>query len=141
MTRWLLLAVFSMLPVFGCASSQVGPVGVSAGLANAPRLGGTPTADNRISDVIANGNDACGVTGGEAGPLPNRIPPCVPSGAWVPGRPLAAVVSPPTPSSELVEPWLNHFYVGWPCPHASRQTKSLLPAGVAVAECTVPLER
>ena len=131
MSRWLLLAVFSIMPAFGCAST----VGVNAGLANAPRLGGTPTVDNRVSDVISNGNDACGVTGGEAGPLPNRIPPCA---SWAPGKPLAAVVSPPAPQSGLVEPWLNHFYVGWPCPHASRQTKALLPASTALAECTVP---
>jgi hypothetical protein len=132
MSRWLLFTVFSMLPALGCASS---PVAVGAGLANAPRLGGTPTVDDRVADVVSNGNDACGVTGGEAGPLPNRIPPCV---SWTPGLPLAAVVAPPPPPSGLVEPWLNHFYVGWPCPHASRQTKSLLPESDAVAACTVP---
>ncbi len=56
MSRWLVLTVFSIAPfAFGCASS------VRPGLANAPRLGGSSTSDDRITDVVSNGDDACGL--------------------------------------------------------------------------------
>ena len=69
MSRWLVLAAFSMaLPLVGCGSS------LRAGLSNAPRLGGTTTADNRVGDAVSNGDDACGAYA-ENGALRNRIPP------------------------------------------------------------------
>jgi len=135
MSRWLVLTVLSAaLPLFGCASS------VRPGLSNAPRLGGTPTADNRIGDVVSNGDDACGVYA-EHGVLPNRIPPCQSRSAANPppgSEPLLpASVAPPSP---LVEPWLDHFYIGWPCPAPAspRQTKSWSSPSAVVATCSVP---
>ncbi len=109
MLRWLVLAVFSIAPLtIGCGSS------VRAGLANAPRLGGTATADDRVADVVSNGDDACGLSS-ESGVMRNRIPPCprptsVHNVAVSVGRPSSG-----EPNGGLVEPWLNHFYVGWPC--------------------------
>jgi hypothetical protein len=134
MSRWLVLAAFSTaLPLLGCGSS------VRAGLSNAPRLGGTSTADNRVGDVVSNGDDACG-TYAESGALRNRVPPCQ---SWTGAYPMTAAQVPlpasGPPAGGLVQPWLNHFYVGWPCPEAtsSRQTKSW-SSGAAVATCSVP---
>ena len=81
MSRWLVLAVLSTAsPLLGCGSS------VRAGLSNAPRLGGTPTADNRVSDVVSNGDDACGAYA-ENGVLRNRVPPCQ---SWATDVPLSS---------------------------------------------------
>ncbi len=140
MSRWLVLTVLSIAPfAFGCASS------VRPGLANAPRLGGTSTADDRITDVVSNGDDACGLYA-ENGVLPNRIPPCA---SWMPSRSPASYAAPvsASPRVTFVEPWLNHFYVGWPCPapssssptHQARLTKSAwTPPSTTVATCSVP---
>jgi hypothetical protein len=138
MSRWLVLAAFSMaLPLLGCGSS------VRAGLSNAPRLGGTTTADNRVGDAVSNGDDACGAYA-ENGALRNRIPPCP---GWAATYPLSGSEVPlpaaGAPGGSLVQPWLNHFYVGWPCPAAtsSRQTKSWSSSpgsSSAVATCSVP---
>ena len=135
MSRWLVLAVLSTaLPVVGCGSS------VRAGLANAPRLGGTSTADTRVSDVVSNGDDACG-TYAEPGVLRNRVPPCE-SWSAARGRPGLELTLPPVgePPGALVRPWVDHFYVGWPCLSAtsSRQTKSWLPVSTDSATCSVP---
>ena len=132
MSRWLLVAVLSVVPSLGCGST------VGAGLANAPRLGGTPTADNRVNDVIANGDDACGVSTESGSVLRNRVPPCT---SWAPREVNASyLASPPAGQSSvgLVQPWLNHFYVGWPCATSSSRTKTLVPAGSTVASCSVP---
>jgi hypothetical protein len=135
MSRWLVLAVLSTaLAGVGCGSS------VRAGLANAPRLGGTSTADTRVSDVVSNGDDACGAYA-EHGVLRNRIPPCE-SWSAARGRPDVEVTLPPVgePPGALVRPWVDHFYVGWPCLSAtsSRQTKSWLPVSADAATCSVP---
>jgi hypothetical protein len=135
MSRWLVLAVLSTaLPIIGCGSS------VRAGLSNAPRLGGTPTADNRVSDVVSNGDDACGAYA-ENGVLRNRVPPCQ-SRAPVTGRASYEVTVPSVgePPGALVEPWLDHFYVGWPCAGmtSSHQTKSWSPVSADAATCSVP---
>jgi hypothetical protein len=132
MSRWLLLTVFCAIPALGCGST------VGAGLANAPRLGGATTADNRVNDVIANGDDACGVSAESGSVLRNRIPPCA---SWAPREPRASVVPPSSASQSsvgLVQPWLNHFYVGWPCATTTSRSKSLLPASSTVASCSVP---
>jgi hypothetical protein len=137
MSRWLVLAVVSTaLPLVGCGTS------VRAGLSNAPRLGGTTTTDNRVSDVVSNGDDGCGVYS-EHGTLRNRVPPCQSAG---PTFPLSVSQVPPpseAPSGGLVQPWLDHFYVGWPCPTttSSRQTKlwsAWSAPSPVVATCSVP---
>lgn len=135
MLRWLVLAVLSTaLPILGCGSS------IRPGLSNAPRLGGTATTDNRINDVVSNGDDGCGVYS-EHGTLRNRVPPCQSSPSPFPLSasqvPAPAVAAPP---GALVEPWVQHFYVGWPCPAAtsSRQTKSWSTPSALVATCSVP---
>jgi hypothetical protein len=135
MSRWLVLAVLSTaLPVVGCGSS------VRAGLSNAPRLGGAPTADNRVGDVVSNGDDACGAYA-ENGVLRNRVPPCQ-SAAPAMARARYEVNVPPVgePPGSLVKPWVDHFYVGWPCLTAtsSRQTKSWSPLNTDAATCSVP---
>jgi hypothetical protein len=116
MSRWLVLAVLSGLPLLSGCGSAVRP-----GLSNAPRLGGSSVADEGIHDVVSNGDDACGLYS-EHGVLRNRIPPCphvhpVASTAWMP-------TSTQPPGQGLVSPWLKHFYVGWPCPHAMSMTES-----------------
>jgi hypothetical protein len=108
MPRWLVLTVVSFL---GCAAPSAGAL--RPGLANAPRLGGTGVADERLSDVVSNGDDACGLRA-EHGPLRNRIPACTVVTVPAPGpsafRPSAGRAQP-----GLVVPWVQHFYVGWPC--------------------------
>jgi hypothetical protein len=108
--------VFSMAwSLAGCASS------VRPGLANVPRLDGLGAGDDRLADVVANGDDSCG-RHGEDGALRGRWPPC-PAHA----RAARAVVLLPgaTSSGEsLVVPWLEHFYTGWPCAHAIARATS-----------------
>jgi hypothetical protein len=148
MSRWLVLAVFSMVPLalLGCGSS------LRAGLSNAPNLGGSPIADGRangvvsngISDVIANGDDACGRYA-EHGVLRNQMPPCP---TWTPAHSIASASPPPSPADDasrgLVQPWLNHFYTGWPCPETgaaartSRKGHAWSSLDATVAECAVP---
>ncbi len=107
MSRWPVLLALSLSAwTVGCATS------VRPGLANAPRLGGTGVADERVRDVVANGDDACGVHA-EHGSLRYRVPPCpavhpAMGSSWLP-------VSARSSSDALVVPWLQHFYVGWPC--------------------------
>jgi len=106
MKRWPSLTAWGMSVVLaGCASPQIG-------LANAPRLGGTGLAEERVGDVVANGPEACGRYG-ERGPLRGRVPPC----PTVLRRPTASMPA-ERPTDGLVFPWLRHFYVGWPCAHA-----------------------
>lgn len=137
MLRWLVLAVLSTaLPLAGCGSS------VRAGLANAPRLGGATTADNRVTDVVSNGDDSCGAYA-EHAVLRYRVPPCP---GWTAGSPPASQASQlpsstgSPPSGALVEPWLDHFYVGWPCPVAtsSRASRSWSSPSHVDATCSVP---
>jgi hypothetical protein len=114
MERWRVLTAFWLAwPLAGCVSS------VQPGLANVPRLDGLGAADDRVADVIANGDDSCG-RHGEEGPLRGRWPPC-------PAHARAAVVTRPSPGTgstgeSLVLPWLEHFYTGWPCAHAVGRT-------------------
>jgi len=146
MSRWLVLAVFSMAPLaFGCGSS------LRAGLSNVPNLGGSPIAEGRangvvsngINDVVANGDDACGRYA-EHGVLRYQFPPC-PTRA--PVHPVASVSPAPAvddASRGLVQPWVNHFYTGWPCPEsssnasASRKPHAWSAIDSTVAECAVP---
>ena len=111
MSRWLWLTAFCLAPwTGGCAPS------LQPGLANAPRLGGTQLADERVSDVISNGNDSCARNVGP-GPLRGRVPPCP---TTHPTRWAVAPSSSATGAGEsLVVPWVDHFYSGWPCPRTT----------------------
>jgi hypothetical protein len=132
MARWPLLTVFSMAwSLAGCASS------VRPGLANAPRLDGLGAADDRVVDVVANGDDSCG-RHGEDGPLRSRWPPC-PAHARAA---MATVLLPgsPRPGESLVVPWLEHFYSGWPCARATaRPTPSTETRAVAWTAAPSPV--
>jgi hypothetical protein len=151
MPRWLVLAAFSIAPLaLGCGSSLHDAAALQVGLANAPNLGGSPAAEGRangtvaggVTDVVANGNDSCGRYA-EHGVLRNQFPPCP---SWLPPHP-AATVAPPVHeevSRGLVQPWVNHFYTGWPCPDAtasSRKPHAWSALDATVAECAVPAVR
>ncbi|HZU84333.1 MAG TPA: hypothetical protein VE987_15495 [Polyangiaceae bacterium] len=105
MSRWPVLAVSSTMVLTGCAGT--------AGLANAPALGALTRGDEPVHDVVANGGDACG-RHAERGPLRGHVPPC-PTTVRVQGKP--QLLPPPAPAGggELVAPWLEHYYSGWPC--------------------------
>ena len=122
MSRWPVLTVPAIVLLGGCAPS------VEAGLANAPRLGGS--TDDRVHDSISNGGDSCGRYA-EHGPLRGRIPPCLVVVHPVEGVALAPPVASGKAEEGLVVPWLQHFYVGWPCvaPAASvaRKTVACVP--------------
>ena len=134
MSRWPWLTAFCVAPwIVGCGASSLEP-----GLANAPRLGGTQLADERVSDVISNGNDSCARNTGP-GPLRGRVPPCP---TTHPTRWAVAPSSTTGMSESLVVPWVEHFYSGWPCPRSvvsSNRTPAWLapPLDPAVA-CMIP---
>ena len=110
MVRWpTYFGVATLLLLGGCATR------VEAGLANAPRLGATAAGEPR-GDVISNGGDSCGRYS-EASPLRGRIPPC-PSVTRSSSRIAPALTAPASTGEGVVVPWVQHFYVGWPCPHS-----------------------
>lgn len=122
MSRWPMLAVLVLGTSAGCAPS------IEAGLANAPRLGGS--GDDRVHDVISNGGDSCGRYA-EQGHLRGHIPPCPVAAhpvAWANTR---SATDRAKADDGLVVPWLQHFYVGWPCQ----------PPALAVSEKTVACGR
>jgi hypothetical protein len=132
MSRWPVLAMLSVGSLLaGCAPAAVHP-----GLANAPRLGGSAIADERVHDVISNGDDACG-RNGEHGVLRGRLPPC-------PGvtHPIAATWLAPSAAAKddsLVLPWLEHFYAGWPCPRTrAPEPRSLAWNPPVATVCATP---
>jgi hypothetical protein len=111
-----LLTAFSMAwAVAGCGWS------LHPGLANVPRTDGLGAADDRSHDVVANGGDSCGIHA-EQGPLRGRWPPC-PAAAHPSS---SALLLPATPgkNESLVTPWLEHFYVGWPCTRSAPRSES-----------------
>jgi hypothetical protein len=122
--------------LLGCASTPV----VTPGLASAPPLGGTGLADERPHDVVANGHESCEAVTGRS-PLRGHLPPC-PNAT----HPIVSVSLPPEPiegaHESLVLPWLEHFYVGWPCPHPApaSETKAIAwsPAPPAPSSCASP---
>jgi hypothetical protein len=123
MSRWPLLTVFSIAwPLAGCGWS------LHPGLANVPRTDGLGPADDRIHDVVANGGDSCGLHA-EQGPLRGRWPPC-PAAAHPSAGALLLPASPGVNES-LVRPWLEHFYVGWPCARSTTRTESRTVAWTA----------
>lgn len=118
MARWPVLVGFSItFTALGCAS----PSQVTAGLANAPGLGGTSVGDERQHDVVANGHDSCESVTGRS-PLRGHLPPCPTA-----SHPVAAASWEPTIGANdesLVLPWLQHFYAGWPCTRSAAAVES-----------------
>jgi len=96
-----------LLALAGCGPS------VHTGLANAPALGKVPSADERVTDVVANGHDACERNVGP-GPLRDQTPPCPTVEAKGPTAPLSLRPSGTTDAG--ADEWLEHYWRGWPCP-------------------------
>lgn len=96
-----------LLAVVGCGPS------VQPGLANAPALGKVPSADERVTDVVANGRDACERNIGP-GPLRDQVPPCPTVEEQAPA---VRVTLRPTGAADAgTDEWLEHYWRGWPCP-------------------------
>jgi hypothetical protein len=138
MLRWPLLTAFSMACALAGCTQTIRP-----GLANVPRVGGSSPPDDGVHDVVANGDDSCGVHA-EQGPLRNRWPPC-PSTA----HPVATAELLPGYiglHESIVLPWLEHFYVGFPCPHpagkpensGSAKSVAWSPSPPHAKSCAVP---
>lgn len=96
MRRWPVLVV-----VWGLCAC--GGTRVEAGLANAPKLGGDTPDQSR--DVIVKAP-----TNGTATSHPVASSWLLPGSSGQEGQ-------------SLVVPWLEHFYVGWPCPHVERSVQ------------------
>jgi len=96
-----------LLALTGCGSS------VQTGLANAPALGKVPTADERVTDVVANGHDACERNTGP-GPLRDQTPPC--STVEEQGPTVRISAHPSGTTDAGADEWLEHYWRGWPCP-------------------------
>jgi hypothetical protein len=143
MSRWLVLTVLLLAPAaLGCGAGV--SASVHPGLANAAKLGSTQASDDRVTDVIANGDDGCGRTpeqagqAGASGYVGNRIPPCT---TLTPTQFLTPAVSSGSSGETedlVVQPWLNHFYVGWPCPTETSRHARAWTASAVVATCAVP---
>jgi hypothetical protein len=121
----------------------LGCVRVQPGLANAPALGTTPGADGRQHDrghdVIANGEDSCGRQLDDAGPLRNRVPPCV--GAPEPAS--SSLVNWSSPfEREVVRRWLEHYHSAWACPDRLASAGTMLvawpPTDLRASSCALP---
>jgi hypothetical protein len=119
MARWPVLVGFAISSTLfgslGCAASP----SVTPGLANAPRLGGTGGVDDGAHDVVANGRDSCESVTGRS-PLRGHLPACPTA-----SHPVASL--PPMleyRTQSMVVPWLEHFYVGWPCTHSAAAVQS-----------------
>jgi hypothetical protein len=82
---------------------------VRPGLANAPALGTQSGQADAPHDVIANAEESCG-RALDPGPLRGRILPCPRVASTAP-----APVRPPPTDADLVMPWVDHFYLGFPC--------------------------
>jgi len=91
----------------GCGSS------VQPGLANAPALSKVPSADERVTDVVANGHDACERNLGP-GPLRYQAPPC--PTVEEQGPTVRMFPRPSGATDAGAEEWLEHYWRGWPCP-------------------------
>ena len=106
-SRWLVLVFVSGL----CAC---GGTRVEAGLANAPQLGGATLEESH--DVVVK--------------MPQRTTSShsVASTWLLPGSSLVE-------SQSVVGPWLEHFYVGWPCTHVERRPAPVTAEPIA---CKTP---
>jgi len=117
----------------GCTSA------VQPGLANAPALGGTPVADVRVHDLIANGQDSCGRTfRPDPGPLRYRVPPCTHPRAPVTSQAFSTARTRRDDGAVL---WMEHYYSGWPCDtnhEAATRQRRFAPRLSAEAVCAIP---
>jgi hypothetical protein len=87
---------------------------VEGGLANAPQLGGATPDESH--DVIVK--------------MPPRTPSTHPvASSWL------LEGSTGLEGQSLVVPWLEHFYVGWPCTHVERNVQPVTAEPVA---CKTP---
>ena len=107
MSRWPVLVFVGGL----CAC---GGVRAEAGLANAPRLGGATPEESH--DVVV------------------KMPPNTPSSHSVASGWLLPGAS-GLEGQSLVVPWLEHFYVGWPCSHVERRPAPVTAQPIA---CKTP---
>jgi hypothetical protein len=107
MSRWLVL-------VFVGGVCACGGARVEGGLANAPRLGGATPEESH--DVIV------------------KMPPQAPSSHSVASTWLVPESS-GLAGQSLVVPWLEHFYVGWPCSRVERRAPPVTAEPIA---CKTP---
>jgi hypothetical protein len=149
MSRWWVLAVTSVaFSAIGCGSSLKDAASVQVGLSNAPNLGGSPQAEGRasgvvangVTDVVANGSESCGRYA-ESGVLWNQWPACPKPTPYHGNQTATAAPTANDPTHGLVQPWLNHFYTGWPCAEASgsgRKTRAWSAMDTSNVACAVP---
>jgi hypothetical protein len=127
MARWPVLVALSIMSCsLGCASQSA----ITPGLANAPPLGGTAGVDEGQVDVVSNGRDSCESVSGRT-PLRGHVPPCPTvsrTSSTVP--PLSSIV---VHQESFVQPWLEHFYVGWPCTRSLTSLEALQAGAVALS--------
>jgi hypothetical protein len=137
MARWTVLVGISIaLASLGCASASA----VTPGLANAPALGGVGAVEPGPYDVVSNGRDSCESMTGQS-PLRGHVPPCP-----TVSHPVAAVPPSLLPRQarhdSLVLPWVEHFYVGFPCTHSrtvlGHWDAALSASTVAEGSCALP---
>ncbi|HEY8088063.1 MAG TPA: hypothetical protein VIF09_09460 [Polyangiaceae bacterium] len=128
MSRWHLLTACSITStLLGCASS------FTPGLASVPQLGGSPVADGRPTEVVANGRDACRAGAGGS-VLRGKYPPC-PTVERSAFAPVTIVIHDPT-ADALVSSWVKHFYEDWPC-HGPRPEDAQVLALLGPAPATL----
>lgn len=106
-SRWLVL----VLGLCACGGTRM-----EAGLANAPRLGGATPEESQ--DVVVK--------------MPPRAATSSHSVASTWLLPGSSVVE----GQSLVGPWLEHFYVGWPC--SPRVERRAAPVTVEPIACKTP---
>jgi len=106
-SRWPVLVL--VLGLCACGGARV-----EGGLANAPRLGGATPEESH--DVVV-----------KMPPRPSSAH-SVASGWLLPG-------SSGVEGQSLVVPWLEHFYVGWPCSHVERRAPPVTAEPIA---CKTP---
>jgi hypothetical protein len=87
--------VLAVAVLCGCGSSQA-----TAGLANAPRLGTSPSRDRPPYDVVADGRDSCERAPVGKPPEWSRSPPCP-----APARPAPVVFATSTPMVSPLPAW------------------------------------
>jgi hypothetical protein len=132
MSRSIAPAILS-LAVGACAST------VQPGLANAPSLGKVPSSDERVTDAVANGHDSCERSLGP-GPLRQQVPPCP---TVVEHAPAVRLPVPPRPAGADAQRWMEHYWVGWPCPKRSAQSAgerliAWSPSDLRESHCAIP---
>jgi hypothetical protein len=119
------------LAAMGCGTT------FQPGLANAPALGGTPVADTRVHDVIANGPDSCGrLLEPDPGPLRHRLLPCRREPVQTAGT---AFVPLGAHDDEAGLHWLERHYSRWTCDAEGARSPGVLvprsPLLSAVGAC------